>query len=90
MGGSSTIGGNGGRPGVYGVLGAGSAANIPGGRAVATSWVDKSGNLWLYGGDGYDGQGNYGQMDDLWEFSPSKPSGMGHPDLWWREDSLGG
>jgi N-acetylneuraminic acid mutarotase len=67
MGGSSTIGSNGGQPGVYGTLGSAAAANIPGGRDFATSWVGQEGQLWIYGGDGLDSQGNYGQLDDLWK-----------------------
>jgi N-acetylneuraminic acid mutarotase len=68
--GNSTVGSNGGQPGVYGTLETPSAANIPGGRDDAATWIDKDGNLWLYGGEGFDGQGNYGQLDDLWEFNP--------------------
>lgn len=71
MGGSDTISSNGGDPGVYGVLGSADGTNIPGGRDSATSWTDKSGNFWLYGGKGFDGQDNYGHLDDLWEFSPT-------------------
>jgi N-acetylneuraminic acid mutarotase len=70
IGGGSTVGGNGGQPGGYGTLGSAAAANIPGGRDSATNWTDKSGQLWIYGGEGFDGQGNYGQLNDLWEFDP--------------------
>jgi N-acetylneuraminic acid mutarotase len=69
--GSSTVGSNGGQSGIYGTLGTPSAANIPGGRDSAVNWVDKNGNLWLYGGEGFDGRGNFGQLNDLWEFNPS-------------------
>jgi N-acetylneuraminic acid mutarotase len=72
MGGSSSVGNiGGGQTGVYGTLGTPSTANIPGGRDSAASWIDKNGHLWLYGGEGFDGQGIYGQLDDLWEFNPS-------------------
>jgi N-acetylneuraminic acid mutarotase len=71
MGGSSTIGSNGGHPGVYGTLGSAAAANIPGSRDSATSWIDKNGQLWIYGGEGFDSQADYGQLDDLWEFAPT-------------------
>ena len=71
MGGSSTIGSNGGQPGIYGFLGSPTSTNIPGGRNSAASWVDKSGQLWMYGGEGFDGQGNSGQLNDLWEFNPT-------------------
>jgi hypothetical protein len=47
------------------------AGNIPGARSGAVSWTDKTGNLWLYGGDGLDAAGTQGTLNDLWEFSPS-------------------
>ena len=71
IGGSSTVGSNGGQPGVYGDLGSAAAANIPSGRDSAASWVDNKGQFWLYGGEGFDNQGNYGQLDDLWKFDPN-------------------
>jgi len=58
-------------PGVYGALGTPAAANYPGGRIYASTWTDKSGNLWLFGGYGFDVNGIKGDLDDLWEFSPS-------------------
>ena len=72
MGGSSTVGANGGQPGVYGAYQVPSSTNIPGGRWWAASWTDQSGNFWLFGGDGFDVTGNYqGYLSDLWEFNPS-------------------
>jgi hypothetical protein len=56
---------------VYGTLGVPASGNIPGGRAPAAYWTDKAGNFWLFGGLGYDGAGNYGYLNDLWEFNPS-------------------
>jgi hypothetical protein len=47
---------------------------VPGGRDVATSWVDSSGNFWLFGGyglDGFNAFANAGELGDLWEFSPA-------------------
>ena len=58
--------------GSYGTLGSFSATNNPGGRQVATSWVDTSGNLWLFGGNGYDSTGTLGFLNDLWEFDIAK------------------
>jgi len=57
MSGSNIVGANGGQPGVYGSLGVASASNIPGGRVGAISWTDSSGDLWLFGGNGYDSTG---------------------------------
>lgn len=70
MGGSNTLGSSAlaCRPGVYGALGSASAGNIPGGRMGALGWTDKSGNRWLFGGMGCDAAGNFGALNDLWEF----------------------
>ncbi len=57
--------------GVYGTLGVAAASNSPGGRSAAVSWADSGGNLWLFGGDGFDSRGAIGILNDLWEFSPS-------------------
>ncbi|MGA2085224.1 MAG: kelch repeat-containing protein [Terracidiphilus sp.] len=58
-------------PGVYGTLGSPAAGNIPGGRGAASTWTGSGGNLWLFGGSGYDSQSNLTGLNDLWEFSPS-------------------
>jgi N-acetylneuraminic acid mutarotase len=60
-----------GEPGEYGTLGTPAPGNIPGGRANAMSWTDKSGHLWLFGGLAYDAEGFKGNLNDLWEFNPS-------------------
>ena len=67
----SYIGGeNCGQSGVYGTLGTPSPENVPGGRFRASSWTDKNGNLWLFGGEGFDGTNwNFGDLNDLWEFN---------------------
>ena len=59
------------QPGAYGTLGAAATANVPGARELAMSWTDTSGNLWLFGGIGYDSVGYYQYLNDLWEFNPS-------------------
>src|SRR5580693_6818955 len=72
MGGSSTVpGSNQGRPGVYGMLGKPAAANIPGGRGAAALWKDQGGNIWLFGGYGFDSNGAVSYLNDLWELDPS-------------------
>ena len=55
--------------GVYGTLGVTAASNVPGARNVGVSWLDSSGNLWLFGGNGYDSTGTFGNLNDLWEFN---------------------
>lgn len=67
--GSSAVPGN--QLGVYGTEGVAAAGNVPGGRSGAVSWSDSSGNLWLFGGGGFDSRGNAGALNDLWEFTPS-------------------
>ena len=58
--------------GVYGTKGTPAPGNVPGERSDAASWIDSAGNLWLFGGEGWDVTGqNYGDMNDLWEFNPS-------------------
>ncbi len=60
-----------GQSGVYGTLGTPAADNSPGGRESAQGWTDTDGNLWLYGGEGFDGAGNFVALNDLWEFNTS-------------------
>lgn len=62
--------------GIYGTQGVPSAANVPGSRDGAVSWTDSNGNLWLFGGNGYDSTNQFGWLNDLWRFqlSPSVPS----------------
>ena len=57
--------------GTYGTQGAPAAGNDPGSRSSAVSWVDLSGNLWLYGGYTYVGPNDARTLDDLWEYSQS-------------------
>ena len=55
-------------PGVYGSLGVAHADNVPGARQNGISWIDSSGNLWLFGGAGYYSAGSTGTLNDLWRF----------------------
>jgi N-acetylneuraminic acid mutarotase len=63
--------------GTYGTKGIPAAANVPGGRDNALSWVDSSGKFWLFGGEGfassdYKGSRDYvGALNDLWKFDPA-------------------
>jgi len=78
MGGSSTVPSTyGGQSGVYGTLGTAASADIPGGRYLAVSWTDASGNLWLFGGDGFDSTGAQGYLNDLWKYTPSATGDAG-------------
>ncbi len=55
---------------VYGTLGVPSPANTPGSRTYGVTWVDSEGNLWLFGGAGYDSTGTVGYLSDLWRYTP--------------------
>ncbi len=63
--------GNYGRAGVYGALGVSASSNLPGSRQYPLTWLDTIGNLWLFGGYGFDSNGNVGTLSDMWEYSPS-------------------
>ena len=60
-----------GATGVYGTLTQFAADNLPGARQEAATWTDSKGNLWLFGGNGYDGSGTLGYLNDLWELNPA-------------------
>jgi len=64
----STVGNS---AGVYGTLGTASASNVPDSRSGAVSWIDSSGNLWLFGGEGYVSPTQDSALNDVWEFSPT-------------------
>jgi hypothetical protein len=58
--------------GVYGTPGVASGTNSPGGRQEAVAWADTAGNLWLFGGEGEDGNNPAtanGILDDLWVYN---------------------
>jgi hypothetical protein len=44
---------------------------IPEARQASISWIDSAGNLWFFGGDAYDSAGSFGELNDLWEYTPS-------------------
>jgi N-acetylneuraminic acid mutarotase len=61
-----------GAAGQYGTLGIAATGNVPGARQDAVSWIDKAGNLWLFGYGAFDSSGNFvSDGNDLWRYSPS-------------------
>lgn len=54
--------------GVYTTPGLAHPSNTPGARQGAATWKDSSGNLWLYGGRGYDRNRILGYLSDLWKY----------------------
>ena len=60
-----------GSAGSYGTLGVSATTNQPGARIYPSTWADGSGNIWLFGGYGFDNAGTFGNLNDLWEYKPS-------------------
>jgi len=54
--------------GVYGIQGQSCIDNKTGSRQGSVSWTDNTGNLWLFGGYGYD-DSTSGILNDLWKIS---------------------
>jgi N-acetylneuraminic acid mutarotase len=72
MGGSSTVPALfDGQPGVYGALETPAPTNYPGSRYETASWTDSNGNLWMFGGIGYNATGINCYLNDLWKFDIS-------------------
>jgi N-acetylneuraminic acid mutarotase len=76
--GGSTVGG---QKGIYGTLGVASSNTVPGARSEAAAWTDSSGNLWLFGGNGFDSAGTEAVLNDLWKYSNGEWTWMGGSDL---------
>jgi hypothetical protein len=57
--------------GTYGTRGVPAATNTPGARYAPATWLDASGALWLFGGNGYAAAGGPGYLNDLWKFDPA-------------------
>ena len=77
MGGSNLID----QAGTYGTLGTPAAANVPGARVAPITWTDPAGNLWLFGGYGYDSAGNASDLSDLWEYRAGQWTWIGASNL---------
>lgn len=56
--------------GVYGTQGTASSSNLVGSRDGSNTWADASGNLWLFGGNGFCSWTN-GRLNDLWKLDPT-------------------
>jgi N-acetylneuraminic acid mutarotase len=54
--------------GVYGTQNTADSNNMPGARAAGISWRDGTGNLWLFGGVGYDSAASQDDLNDLWKW----------------------
>ncbi len=59
-----------GTAGVYGTQGVPDPANFPGSRCAGIgAWTDDNGDLWMYGGLGYDASGTNGSLSDMWKYN---------------------
>jgi hypothetical protein len=58
--------------GVYGTQNVAAATNVPGGRQASVSWIDNTGNFWLFGGYNLSSTGQPNAFNDLWEFTGSQ------------------
>jgi N-acetylneuraminic acid mutarotase len=56
---------------VYGTKGTAATGNVPSAREGGASWTDGTGDLWLFGGGGFDSTGSNGALNDLWQYNPS-------------------
>jgi len=45
------------------------SATAPGGRWGAASYRDSAGNVWMFGGQGYDSASQIGLLNDLWKYN---------------------
>jgi N-acetylneuraminic acid mutarotase len=58
-----------GQVGAYGTKGTTAPGNIPGARELAVGWIDRSDNLWLFGGFA-PWTAVSGKFNDLWKYQP--------------------
>jgi N-acetylneuraminic acid mutarotase len=55
--------------GDWGTQGNPNSQNIPGARQGCVTWIDNNGDLWLFGGYGFNVVGNLTQLADLWRYN---------------------
>jgi hypothetical protein len=68
MGGTQT------QQGIYGTLGVPGLGDSPSARGWAVTWTGKDGNLWVFGGGGYDANDAPGAiLNDLWVYGLAGP-----------------
>jgi len=65
-------------PGNYGIQGLAASTNVPGARWLSAAWSDTHGNLWVFGGEGFDATG-FGSLGDLWEYTIDTTTDPGNP-----------
>lgn len=65
--------------GKYGAPGISSSDYYPGARCCSTSWIDSSGDFWLFGGNGNGSSvsSTKGDLNDLWKYTQGTGQGAG-------------
>ena len=58
--------------GVYGTKGEAATGNKPGGRFVCEGTIASNGDVYIFGGVGYDSTGTNGRLNDLWKYDVSE------------------
>ncbi len=61
------------RSSVYGTQGVASPTARPGGRRSSVTMADAAGNIWLFGGNGFDATTNTDLLNDLWKLGSFAP-----------------
>ncbi|MGJ4746929.1 Kelch repeat-containing protein [Leptospira sp. SA-E8] len=56
--------------GNFGTKGEAGTGYYPGGRNGSNGWADSKGNIWIFGGQGLDANGNNEFQNDLWKVRP--------------------
>ena len=54
--------------GNYGIKGVPAPTNVPGARTDVVSWYTPDGDAYIFGGEGYDANGDFGYLNDLWKW----------------------
>jgi hypothetical protein len=62
----------------YGTLGVADGANLPEARISATTWTDKNGNFWMFGGFAWNPAYIFAgdDLNDVWMFNPNAPNAV--------------
>lgn len=58
-------------PGSYGEKGVAASTNEIGARRYMNAMRDKEGMVWVFGGQGYDSEAQFGYLNDLWQYNPT-------------------
>ncbi len=77
------------RVGVYGTKGVAAPENVPGARSGAATWVDTSGNFWLFGGRGFARHALLGTLNDLWKWDGASWTWVSGSDTYGRRGTYG-